>query len=399
MAMKLHRTHLLLICLLLFCLPEVLPQETSEETNDDATVPSWREEFRRLYERPRDFGHDWRLGALFGLTPEDGLLLGAGPILYEFGFRKFPYTYRMELLGGITIATGRVKFVYTLGMPHLSKTLSLDLYAHFSQLEIRNFYGFGNTRPRNPALEENDFYRVPSQEFWLQPTLYHRLFGRSNIGLGLWFKYFTLRGTEERKYQEVGQDTLDDNRANVGIGLQFRLDTRGREPLSASAVYLYFSGFNPSYVFSEKEPFQKIIGDVRFYLGGRLLTDMQLALRVGGEKIFGRPPVYEAASLGGARSLRGYFSQRFTGDASLFGSADLRLSLGRYYIIIPTEIGLILLADAGRVWWRGESEGNWHTNAGLGFWFAPLSRDMLFSVFAAQSAEGLFINAGTGFSF
>jgi hypothetical protein len=353
----------------------------------------------RLHEPPRDFGHDWRLGGLFGLTPEDGLLLGGGPILYEFGFRKFPYTYRMQLVGGITIATGRVKFVYTLGMPNLTRTLSLGLYSHFSQLEVRNFYGWGNDSPRDSVQRNEDDYRVASQEFWLQPTLFHRLFGRSNIGLGLWFKQFKVRDPQRGAFYEERLDTLDDNRANVGIGLQFLLDTRGREMLTSSSFFMYLSGFNHFYVFSDREPFQKIIGDLRVYLGGRLFTDLQLALRVGGAKIFGEPPVYEAASLGGASSLRGFYSQRFTGDASLFGSADLRLSLGRYFIVIPTEVGLILLGDVGRVWWKSESTGNWHTDAGAGLWFAPLSRDFLFSVIVAQSVDGLFINAGTGFSF
>ena len=330
---------------------------------------------------------------------EDGLLLGAGPILYEFGFRKHPYVYRMELLGGITFLTGRFKFVYTLNMPQLTKTLSLDLYTHFSQLEVRNFYGFGNNTTRNKFLEENDFYRVASQEFWLQPTLYHRLFGRSNIGLGVWFKHFIVRGAEDRLIGQVGQDTLDDNRANVGIGLQFRLDTRDYEPFPHSGVYLYLSGFNHSYVFSDEKPFQKITGDFRLYLGDTLFTDMTLALRIGGEKIFGRPPFYEAAFLGGAKSLRGYFSQRYAGDASLFGSADLRLSLGRFFIIVPTEFGLTLLGDIGRVWVDGESPGDWHADAGLGLWLAPLNRDLLFSFVAARSVEGLFVNAGVGFSF
>ena len=305
----------------------------------------------------------------------------------------------MQLVGGITIATGRVKFVYTLEMPQLSRFLSLDLYTHFSQLEVRNFYGFGNGAPRNPALEDEDFYRVPSQEFWLQPTLYHSLSDRSTIGLGLWFKHFRVRKTEERSYHAAGLDTLDDNRANIGIGLQLQYDSRKDDLFPSSGVSLSLSGFNHSYLLTEKEPFQKIAGEVRLFLGGTLLTDLQLALRAGGAKIFGEPPVYEAASLGGGYSLRGYFSQRFTGDASLFGSAELRLSLGRYFIVLPTEIGLILLADAGRVWWKGSTEGTWHTDAGIGLWLAPMSRDLLFSGVAARSVDGLFINAGVGFSF
>ncbi|MCK5572314.1 MAG: hypothetical protein KAJ12_06115, partial [Bacteroidetes bacterium] len=70
-----------------------------------------------------------------------------------------------------------------------------------------------------------------------------------------------------------------------------------------------------------------------------------------------------------------------------------------FFIIVPTEFGLTLLGDIGRVWVDGESPGDWHTDAGLGLWLAPLNRDLLFSFVAARSVEGLFVNAGVGFSF
>jgi hypothetical protein len=125
-----------------------LSQEVSGE-GDDAVIPGWRYEFQRDYELFRDYGTDWRLGASFGLNTEDGLILAAGPILYQFGFRTFPFVYRMELLAGVSIPTGRFKLAYSGYWPRISDRLSITLNAHASQLELINFYGFGNESVRD----------------------------------------------------------------------------------------------------------------------------------------------------------------------------------------------------------------------------------------------------------
>ncbi len=48
-----------------------------------------------------------------------------------------------------------------------------------------------------------------------------------------------------------------------------------------------------------------------------------LAWRLGGKKIWGEVPFQDAATIGGKRSVRGYFRDRFSGESSLYGSADL----------------------------------------------------------------------------
>jgi len=130
-----------------------------------------------------------------------------------------------------------------------------------------------------------------------------------------------------------------------------------------------------------------------------VLTDVMLGLRVRGELINGVFPFHEAAFLGGAGSLRGFASQRFGGDASVLGSVELRISIGRWKLIIPTEVGVFFLADAGRVWVDEESPGDYHTDAGGGIWIAPLNRDVILSIAAASSVEGLFFVGGIGFGF
>ncbi|HET6272261.1 MAG TPA: hypothetical protein VFG32_04735, partial [Bacteroidota bacterium] len=64
-----------------------------------------------------------------------------------------------------------------------------------------------------------------------------------------------------------------------------------------------------------------------------------------------------------------------------------------------TEVGMHILGDVGRVWVDESSPGGWHSDAGGGLWFAPLSRDVIISVSAASSVDGLFVYGGLGFAF
>ncbi|MGH7599863.1 MAG: BamA/TamA family outer membrane protein, partial [bacterium] len=132
------------------------------------------------------------------------------------------------------------------------------------------------------------------------------------------------------------------------------------------------------------------------YLGGKNVT---LALRAAGERVWGNFPFYEAAYLGGSGSLRGFRLQRFAGDASAFGSAELRFFLARIFLLVPTDVGLFGLADAGRVWRDGKSEGSWHKDFGGGLWLAPLRRDLTFSIGVGVSNELTAVVAGLGFGF
>jgi len=384
---------------LLLSLWAALSTASAQDAGDDAPVPGWREEFAREYELPRDYGHDWRLGSMFGYTPEDGLLIGTGAILYEFGFRTYPYVYRMSLTAGISIPTLNYRVVYTLQMPALGQQTSLDLYAHASALEIRNFYGYGNDSPRNETLEEDGYYRIPSREFWIRPTIFYSLGDFSRIGLGVWLKQFRVRSTDGKILTQADLDSLGDDRATAGIGARFIWDSRDQEAFTTSGVLARLEGWHYGGLVSSQAPFQRISLDVRLYAGIPLPEKSALALRFGGERLWGDYPFYESAFLGGGTSLRGYLSQRFSGDAMAFGSAELRLRLGRWRVLVPSEFGITVFGDAGRVWFEKSSPGSWHADAGVGLWAAPVFREFLFSFSLASSVEGLFLHATTGMSF
>ncbi|HEX6308672.1 MAG TPA: ShlB/FhaC/HecB family hemolysin secretion/activation protein, partial [Longimicrobiales bacterium] len=86
--------------------------------------------------------------------------------------------------------------------------------------------------------------------------------------------------------------------------------------------------------------------------------------------------VHEAAFLGGRNSLRGFETDRFAGDAAAYGSTELHLPLGTLTLLVRGEVGAFGLADAGRVWFDGDSPGGWHTSFGGGAWFSSLGRTL-----------------------
>lgn len=364
------------------------PSARAQETDEDEQVAK--------YQPYRDYGTDWRLSSLFGFTPEDGILVGTGAIVYKFAFRTFPYLYRMELVGGITLSTGRWKFVYTAKFPSLSTNASLDIRAYASELEVRNFYGFGNNTPRDRQLEKNDFYRVASRQYYLEPLLRWKFGETVTLGLGASIKHFEARQEANRFLSSALLDTLGDDRWVVGTGVNVEIRTGEAGVAPRQGFFAVLSAWNYPYPFDRRRPFQRYTADLRGYSS---LGPVTLALHGAGEKLEGQFPFYEAAFLGGATSLRGYNLNRFSGDASLSGSAELRLSLFKLKLLLPTQVGVFVFGDAGKVFLDGKAPSGWHADAGGGISLAPISQELTFSIAFASSPEGLFVNGVFGFSF
>jgi hypothetical protein len=123
-----------------------------------------------------------------------------------------------------------------------------------------------------------------------------------------------------------------------------------------------------------------------------------LALRAGGERVWGGFPFQYAAFLGGGATVRGYRSQRFAGDMSAYGSAELRQILARAKLVVRGDLGVLALGDAGRVWYRGDSPGGWHTAYGGGLFFTFLDhRRAVTAAFAHGEQNSVYLTLGLPF--
>ena len=108
---------------------------------------------------------------------------------------------------------------------------------------------------------------------------------------------------------------------------------------------------------------------------------------------------YQAAAIGGNNGMRAYRNERFAGKSYLVNNAEVRWDFGRIKNnIVPTNMGILIGYDLGRVWMDRESSDKWHQGVGAGFWMNILE------TFSARldyftGEDGGRISGGVGLSF
>jgi hemolysin activation/secretion protein len=127
--------------------------------------------------------------------------------------------------------------------------------------------------------------------------------------------------------------------------------------------------------------------DSRFTLAGRL----------GGQKLWGDYPWFEAAFIGGSDTVRGYGRNRYAGDASAFANLQAMVGLFNMNLVLPVRVGVLGLAEVGRVWLDGESSDKWHPAYGGGIFLRVLTTPAVFHGLVAVGDDGAHFHVNVGF--
>ena len=112
--------------------------------------------------------------------------------------------------------------------------------------------------------------------------------------------------------------------------------------------------------------------------------------------MWGDYPFMNAAYIGGGLTVRSLRYNRYAGDASVYGGAELRLRIARISPVLGSDIGIMGLDDVGRVFGEGESSDIWHAGYGGGIWLAFLNGRTRATVSAAggQGSARFYLNFG-----
>ncbi|MBI4547224.1 MAG: BamA/TamA family outer membrane protein [Ignavibacteriae bacterium] len=372
----------------------------SSSSLDHEKYPVPKDDSLRYEPVVRDYGHLWRFTPWYGFNPDDGLFLGGGPILYDYGFRVAPYMFRMQLVGGYATTARKFRVDYTGEFNSLIKGAHVLLHARVSQLDHLKFFGFGNETPFDADLHRNGFYNVRLEQFSFEPSIDFFIHRDTNYTITM-----TVGGTikyvesdlDDGSFLKLTQPSEDDRKRTLG-GLHggIHLDTRNQSSATTAGLMVDVRGSYFPVIFNNKRQFGKLRGEVRTYLSPAQESFVTLALRTAGEKTFGDFPFFESSFLGGSRTLRGYAFQRFAGDASFFGNGELRLRLGRFSFLFPGWYGLSFLGEAGRVLLRGETSSLWHSSIGAGIWISVYKPRYTLSISVARSIEltGVYVTGG-----
>lgn len=324
-----------------------------------------------------------------------GLVLGFGVRHDRFGFLKRPFNSRHRVRGGW--AVGRNEPILDI-FQYLQSRIGegdLALHARYSGIEIVRFYGLGN---ETVEVEEAAFYKVFQKQFVLEAGLSFGDGDRRHLSFGPVLRYTSSDTSNPSTLLADARPYGTGRFWQSGIRAAFELDTRDIKGWPTRGYRLEGeAAFYPE-LLDLTSSFSEVHGEAAVY-ASLPSGNPTLAVRAGGKKLWGTFPYSDAAFLGGSDDLRGLREQRFAGNASVHGSAELRLFLTRFFLLFPFDFGVFGLADTGRVFADGESSDRWHQAWGGGLWFAPLNRDATVRLSMARSGERTSIYAGMGFGF
>jgi hypothetical protein len=352
---------------------------------------SWLNDIQSL-----DWGFEWWPQPGGGYDADRGLVLSGEVTVNQYGFLKSPYANRMRVQAGWSFGLSEPLVDYRHNFRTALLGQDLEIHARLSGMEVIDFYGFGN---ESLAAGPVRFHRVPHKQVVLSTTIDFGDGDRRRLGVGPVVRYMFTDSTDTAHFIGTVDPYGSGRFGQLGIQASLGLDGRDRAGTPSSG-YLIQGGaaYFPEFMDVDRGDFGEVHGQAAAYLsppGG----NPTLGLRAHGKKLWGTYPFAESAFLGGAGSLRGLREQRYAGDAAVLGSAELRLFLKRIIFLVPSDFGVMAVADAGRVFLDGESSDTWHRSYGGGIWFAPLNRGTTLHVTAVRSAQRTSFISGLGFAF
>jgi len=361
---------------------------------DERPYPDFRLTDSTPYPK-RDWGGFWRFRPWMGYGPEAGFFFGGGMTRYNFGFRKQPWRSRLTAKVGYATEAKRFRAELQGDFWRVNSRIHTSVLLRGSGIEVLDFFGFGNETPR---IDDNEFYRVPQRQYLVAPSVTFPLGEEGSLTVGPVLKYANTELEPDRFITQLSPYGVG-KFGELGATATAEWDTRDQPAAARRGALLTVGGsFYPA-LWDVDSTFGEIHGEASTYLTPRTTFGPTLALRAGAKHVWGGYPFFEAAFVGGPTTVRALRAQRYAGDAAVYGSAELRARLGRYFIVLPGEFGVFALGDVGRVYLEGESSDTWHTGVGGGLWFAYLERANTITIAVASGDDRTAVYVRAGFTY
>ena len=360
----------------------------------------------KSFERPpsKDLAHKYALDwggvhittPLIYFDPDIGFLLGGATSFERFGFRKTPYTARHSLSAAYATGVVAPHLNFNSRIRRISKSVDAEFDISFSGLNIVRFHGFGNgTQAPGPS----SFFRVEQLQFAVSPMLIVAPDAPIEVGIGPILKVSDAGlNDNSNRFIAINPPFGINSFGQLGGQLRLALDTRDIPGHAKRGIFIEGGASIYPEVLDAVTTFGEVHGAGSTYLSVNMPMEPTLALRVGGKKVWGTFPFHEAAYLGGSDNLRGFRDQRFAGDATVYGNAELRLFLTKYDLLVPGRFGVFGLADGGRVFYHDDPNdpNTLHRSYGGGIWMTFINRQHTLSVAIVDGDDltGVYVRGG-----
>ena len=362
------------------------------------------------YDREQFEYNSYRPSIALFYNANDGFGAGAGVTFLRQGFRKPDYKNRYSFAvqgsgNGMLQLTASTRHRYAIGKVDVGTEANYGNYFPFYR-----FFGLGNNTGFSQDQYDNRFYNARYRGFTFNTFLERTFLQRSLVRVGPSYETYissfagnSFLGTYPTRPDGPVPDPVINTSPQQLLGLNavVDFDLRNRPSFAQRGVRLRAQHDTYRQLNGRTSTFGLTQAFAEYYGTARVGIPVTLVLKGGGAKNYGPNadiPFYKFASLGQAENLRGYYRNRFSGDANLYYNTELRFALGQVKNgFLPFYYGVFGFYDQGRVYFQNASPGGWHTGYGAGFYIAPVVETLALAVSYQRSAESTLIQFGLGF--
>jgi hypothetical protein len=312
----------------------------------------------------------------------------------HYGFRKRPYGSRLGMSAEFATLNDGFRVGLSGDIRRESSPLHFTALARVSRLQVVNYYGEGNASSGGNEA----FFTADQRQWLLLPAIAYDVGPFGELSFGPVIQYSTtdsVPGTFISESQPYGVGDF----GQAGLQLRARYDTRRPTHSFPKGILVEVTGRMFPAMWTVTSPFGDVAAVATALISLPVVTRPTLMLRGGGRKVFGTYPWHESAFIGGAATVRTLVLQRYAGDASLYGTAELRVPLARFALVLPLNVGLFAFVDAGRVYLDGASPDGWHTATGAGFWVGVIDPSTAVSIAYTSTAGQTSVLVRAGLTF
>ncbi|MBL7953205.1 MAG: metallophosphoesterase [Flavobacteriales bacterium] len=333
----------------------------------------------------------------FGYNIDDGVFLGGGARWMKQGFKSAPFKWKHQLNASYALRTGAYRAAYKGQVLNVIGRTGFGLDAQMLAPDFRfNFFGFGNRTDKPEDLKAFQ-YRMDIVD--IRPYAQRTFSGIHHLRAG-------------GRWVVASQGEL----SNL---------LPGRDALQLQPDVDYLGGF-ASYILQSVDNLMQPTRGIRFELSGEVLDERHtkavtrgikselrtytpleigrsrsvVAMRMGFQRRDGDVDPLTASTIGGFETVRGLRRDRFSGNTAAYGNFEIRADLfTSRNAVLPFRLGIIGLADAGRVWVdAADNSPLWHHAFGGGLFIRPLNMIVLQGTYAVSDDDAL-VDVRLGFFF
>ncbi|RVU03176.1 hypothetical protein EOD41_02120 [Mucilaginibacter limnophilus] len=348
---------------------------------------------------------------------DKGISLIGGFSYEKHGFRKEPYAYRHELTVNYSLARKSFVIDYEGDFKKVfgETNLMIDFRSNGPN-NVANFFGLGNNSVFAPHLEFDEDDEEP--EFDREISYYRSRYDvvNSNISLYRNYDYWRISAGVAGQFYTANQHDNHHRFLNVyaqqnpdedvyhdrwyaGFIVNSLYDNRAKGILPTKGIYWNTTLNGYTGIGYANNKYLQLSSEFGFTLTPGADSIWSVSNRTGAATTFGHAEFFQKVKLGGQNNLRGFHTNRFTGETMVYNNLEFRVKAFDFNsYLLPGSVGLIGFTDAGRVWLPGESSDKIHIGYGGGVYIVP-AQMFLIQAMAGFSREGAIPYISIGLQF